>query len=152
MLTADLHKAEIKNGWSCTSSSPPWCLHNVNGDNCTFCAFFPQFSSSSSLLCHFLFPYSLFVPCSSSLFPSFILFYMVSVFKLTFFLPFITAICEAVRVRRLANRHYSSVHEHISQRITQYDEICFWNLDSVVKWIALVFWPVSVPCRITEIC
>ena len=32
-MTAELHKAEIKRGWSCT---PPWCLHNVDGDNFTF--------------------------------------------------------------------------------------------------------------------
>jgi hypothetical protein len=58
-------------------------------------------------------------------FPSFLLFYMVSVFKLTFFIPLITAFCEAVRDRKLANTRYSSVHEYISQKRAEYDEIGF---------------------------
>jgi hypothetical protein len=55
---------------------------------------------------------------------------MFSVFKLTFFLPLITAFCEAARNRKLANRHYSSVHEYISPKRAEYDEI---GLDSVGK-------------------
>jgi len=98
----------------------------VHGDNFTFYVF--SLSCFHRLLLFYVIFFSLILysfPLVRRFFPSFLLFYMVSVFKLTFFLPFITAFCEAARDRKLANGHYSSVHEYISQKRTEYDEICF---------------------------
>ena len=58
MMNADLHKAEIKSGWSCTAP-PPRCLHNVDEDNFTFWVL--SFSCFHLLVfCHIFFPFILY--------------------------------------------------------------------------------------------
>ena len=148
MLTADVHKAEIKNWWSCTSP-PPLCLHNVDGNKFTFWVL--------SLSC-----FHLLVLCYVILF-SLILYSFPLVSRPFFAFSFssVWSPCSSfpssqpsVKLSGTGNLPSDIIPPYTSsfrknERNTF--KVCFWNLDNVGKWIALVFRPVSEPYRITEI-
>ena len=84
-MTADLHKAEIKNEWSCTFLD---VFMTWMGTTLPFVSFPLVVFILFSFLCHSVFPYSPFGPSISSLFRCFLLFCMVCVI-LSFVRPLI---------------------------------------------------------------